>query len=1771
VTLALAILASLAVAALVARWAARSATRWRPLQTLLVALAPLAAFAVLVRSAPPRSGGYALRVTGQYAPLADTITLGGAGADVRLPVATPGAGGARVRLWYDRAARLARVRVDSGLAPVSFDGRPVNALPLAHGTRVTLQSSPGLTVTAALPAWPAGCLLRVERLCAERALTVTDGETVRQLTVRVGRAGVPAGALDDPRLARAPFLLMTAGRRVWVVANPAGPVRVDGQRLPSAASAPADGDPGEGRGPELRVGAGVAAAALRVRPDTLANRLALDFVGRTRGERWALATDGGRVVHRVVAGTAAGPGTLRLLDLDAEAPLGPRARPYAGALEWTGRELRWHTGGTSRVLRANVAERLPGIGPAVAERGHLVEIAAPGVPRGALLAAGAVWAAGALLLALAASGEGAPVGALRVLVLGLVYTLALVRLTLAWRVSAAPPYNVEALPWAALFLATFPLLVFLLERWPLALGTGAEAGGRIARALTPAAALAGVARGRRAAAVAELLALAAVAGTLAVAAGPLRMQGSHLLLGTFVLVAGTAGLLLLQRVLVAGEAGALVHLSPVGMLLPRAERGFGARQMWRAFTALLVVLGLYVALAWSIRGVPSPLLAVAYGSAAGLAYAFVWARERVRPRVPLGRLAAWVGGAAAALSALAFLAASVVRPQAGLALPLLLGAAVGAAALVAGGAALLPLARPLRGWPYRRADVLPPLGFALLPVALIFVAGWTGLRRVAITVGYALAVAALLLVVRVFAAWWHRETGRRVRQQLGAAPERLPRALLAGPLVAPLVVYLAYGVVDRGLLLLLLAAVLVAGTIAAATVGRAALAAATAGVALILGVLVPRAVAVDAELLGTRPLALATPQIRYAAVRAPDALGHQLALAGEETGREIVATLQQTWGMRAHAANGGATGGGLFSLPFDGASIPEEVALTDNAFSVFVLGEHGFAGGVAVLGAFVAFGVALLLAARVAARRVGTAHLALLLAGIAAYVAIPALYMAAANVELVPLTGQNFPLLGLRSGADVAFVAWLAALAVVALPAPPAEDDPEREDVRRTDLRRLRTTLGAVTALVGVAALGVAASAWRATHAEVPPFGLDTFAGDLRELVRRGDLVRQGDTLAVAAASLGKAGLREGDLVRALVQRSNAFARGSAAPRAACLDVVPWLTWSGAADVRVNDAGCRLGGPAAGERWRGALVAGTAPGQLVVAGLPVPVLLGEGAAARATVRCAGAGGDTVRALVVEVVCGDAAAELRGGAHPSARLTAGARVSLDGAPLGRGSRPLTRGSVLALGGTATLVVDSVPGGALGFARWRNGAVARVTAAGTPPLLASLDSVLARTVVTSSAGSGADVALTIDPALSRSVGARLAERCAALGGARGEVRRCSAIVVDPERGDVLALASWQRPGLPRPAYEPVDANFRAHRPGSVIKPIIASAVLARYPSLATLAVAQPSDTFSDAAGWPLGGRALHTARNGCEDAVITWRCFLPNSNNRFAVTLGLFGLAEEPATGDLPVLGDAAQGPPMSVDGARLDRRVALPARRPASYLASPLARNLAVLFDARAGQQAPGAFDDALWRPARDAGLVRGGAVWQRVSPATPELPVDDRAFADLRHVAGFLIGETDNRWSNAALARAVSRIATGRAVELRLVRQIGATALPAPAFDTLPFGPGRAAVLEGMRGVVRGRGTAHDVGALFASPALDLLGKTGTLESDALEPLSAFMWAGRTTAPGAALCPAAGIVVVELEPGAADRLRAAALFADAVAPALRETFGWGGTPCTRAR
>ena len=108
VTLALAILACLALAALVALWAARSAPRWRPLQTLLVALVPLAAFAALVRLAPSARGVVrAARDRSVRAARRHRRRSAVRAADVRL--ARLAGRVAPRRLWYDHATRVVRL------------------------------------------------------------------------------------------------------------------------------------------------------------------------------------------------------------------------------------------------------------------------------------------------------------------------------------------------------------------------------------------------------------------------------------------------------------------------------------------------------------------------------------------------------------------------------------------------------------------------------------------------------------------------------------------------------------------------------------------------------------------------------------------------------------------------------------------------------------------------------------------------------------------------------------------------------------------------------------------------------------------------------------------------------------------------------------------------------------------------------------------------------------------------------------------------------------------------------------------------------------------------------------------------------------------------------------------------------------------------------------------------------------------------------------------------------------------------------------------------------------------------------------------------------------------------------------------------------------------------------------------------------------------------------------------------------------------------------
>jgi len=78
----------------------------------------------------------------------------------------------------------------------------------------------------------------------------------------------------------------------------------------------------------------------------------------------------------------------------------------------------------------------------------------------------------------------------------------------------------------------------------------------------------------------------------------------------FIIVAGSAGLLVLQSLLVPREAQATTTGAPLGMFEIGAERGFSSRHLMRAVATLLVLVVLYIALALSLRGVP-PYLSMA--------------------------------------------------------------------------------------------------------------------------------------------------------------------------------------------------------------------------------------------------------------------------------------------------------------------------------------------------------------------------------------------------------------------------------------------------------------------------------------------------------------------------------------------------------------------------------------------------------------------------------------------------------------------------------------------------------------------------------------------------------------------------------------------------------------------------------------------------------------------------------------------------------------------------------------------------------------------------------------------------------------------------------------------------------------------------------------------------------------------------------------------------------------------------------------------------------
>jgi cell division protein FtsW (lipid II flippase) len=1756
-TLTAAIVLSVAVTASLAYWAWRFPARFPRVTTLVAVIVPLALFWTLLRGRNASVSGQSFQVIGQYGFLLDTLRIGsGPDADVRVPASSNGRGGTGLVAVHFRPNDSSIVaRAEPGAPPVVAGERVLAAAPISRSATLVLTraGSPPVTVRATMPWWPLGCTTRIASFCSLRTLTAGSAAA----GARVTENGVWSDALG-PAFARLPsFILFRRDGVVYAAAGARTTITVNGAAPPSEAKA---------AGGTIEVGIGREVSRVRVVADRRANRLHVLFGGRLVGDRWPLHAGSDRAVHRLSYGAPASPGTLPLIDLNG-IPLGANAAPYSGALEWVPGRWRWHADGQMRSLAVGETVLLPGTGTPRAERGHLVRLSDGSGAQGSLATIALVWLVGALLVAASAGSAIGAVPALRVGVLGLAYTLAMVRSTIAVRVATSEPFNGEAVPTTLVFLIAFPVLVWLLERmrehdWRRSVHTLGRA---------------------------SWLRLVGDAGVVAAAGAATYFLAGGMdraLFVVFIVTLGTAGLIVLQSLLVPSEAQSAAAGSPLGMFEIGAERGFASRHLMRAVSTLLVLVVLYIALALSLRGVPPYLSMAAYSVVLLFVYAAAELRGRVWQRMAptqhalIVRGVTAVGGVGGLIAALTVFGLNLLTAFVGLVAGAL-AAALGARFVLA------PLVGPVRLWPYRRHDVLPPLWFAFAPVALLLVAQWGAVRRLGITLGFALAVAGLLLVVRVFAVLWHRETKERVDAHIrGTMPAGETRRRTPMFLLLALTVYAGYLGADRGLMLLLVTSVLATLVMATAMLGPGRLAVSVLALVVTLGA-VGAWLRVSPTELATRPMTLATPQVRFAAVRHPRSLERQMLVAKSGAAREIVSTLQQDWGMRAYAASGGMWGNGLYGTPYTRRAISEDVALTDNAFAVFVLSEHGFAGGAALLSVYLALALLLLGSATIAGRAVNEVPRGILLGGLAMYVAVPALYMAAANVSLLPLTGQNLPLLGLRSGADVAFASWTLALAVIALPRAVgvARGVTERAELNSRAMRRLSIILGAVAAMVVLVGAVVIRSLYRATHRDVAPFQLATFADGLRAAVERADIVQSGDSIVAGVAARGKFGYREGDFVLATLDRATAFAANKAEYRSHCAERTAWLKGD-PSGVQVSDAPCKVDAPVgSGGPWTGRLIVGASlvsadtasrtgkvevQSDVVIAGGASGILLTPDAADLVRVSCR----DTTVAFGVgaEVACvRDARVRARrvGKGAVIDVVAAGAGVLKNGNPLSSGER-LRFGDIIAIDSSATWVVDATPRGSLGYSRERNGQAVRAIMPTTPALIARLDSLLADGLQLRSRETSSDVALTIDRAAIDAVQHGLDRRCAEA--ASGGVRQCSAMVVDAETGDILAFADWAKPDLKVSRFAALDHNFRNHRSASTVKPFIAAAVLNEYPSLKSLVVDHPAERFASAAGWPLGFTTpMKSELHGCQRLPVSWNCFIPNSNNLYAVTLGFLGSAEKGANG-MPALGGVAEGPWYSIGGVRMAQRPRFEVKNGRRLVAnSPLAHQLETLFDARIGAQT-GEFDESLWRPLESKRMLRTNPQWQLVSPDVPSLPLDAPQFSDLRYLAGFMIGENENNWSNAALVRALARVMNGRGTELRLIQRVGDTVLAPAEKAGVRFTAGREDVLAGMRGVVRGSGTAARTTAkLFDTPGFDFFGKTGTLESQRFEPLSLFLFGGQDGRPKPRACPVVGIVYVESERGAAERLTGVSLFADVVAPVLRDRYGWGDKPCMLAR
>ena len=427
-------------------------------------------------------------------------------------------------------------------------------------------------------------------------------------------------------------------------------------------------------------------------------------------------------------------------------------------------------------------------------------------------------------------------------------------------------------------------------------------------------------------------------------------------------------------------------------------------------------------------------------------------------------------------------------------------------------------------------------------------------------------------------------------------------------------------------------------------------------------------------------------------------------------------------------------------------------------------------------------------------------------------------------------------------------------------------------------------------------------------------------------------------------------------------------------------------------------------------------------------------------------------------------------EIRPGANGGAFGNAGPyrqrSVWMNGGAVDLGKRLVAGGDVFETQALGPFILSAADWGTLASEQWING---RRLFANPRVGTLSFFAPAGRSMLTEKTGTG-PLTLSFSAALSMDLD-REARRFMVANS--GLLSRLAVVVLDAKSGEVKAIAEPAQASDDEPllSFEPILV-------GSVVKPLVASAILARHAGLAELRIPYAGDTVRTVAGVPLH-KGFANEANGC-GAEIGFSDFIRCSSNQYAAELVLRSLQEDGWT-----------------KGSLVPR---------STLEQSAIATGMAEVFDVDAyANRTPGRLalywsgDSSVIASASSATTDRSLIPYE----SRPWILFPDSAGTPADLLARYAFGGWENRWTLLGLAQAYARIATGKNVQATFLHKDPR----APAFQDAS--PAVEAAFSRVRGALRQvpvNGTASGLAERLRDATKDsvvVLAKTGTLNERA--------------------------------------------------------------------